>query len=57
MSAGKGDKLRKGANLSLYRDNYDNIFRKKEVKAIEDKEDAPDCSHSEYMKRLKEKNE
>ena len=27
--AGKGDKLRKGANLKKYRDNYDAIFRKK----------------------------
>jgi len=27
--AGKGDKLRSGANLNLYWENYDNIFRKK----------------------------
>jgi hypothetical protein len=27
VSAGKGDGLRKGANLSAYWDNYDNIFR------------------------------
>lgn len=27
-SAGKGDNLRKGANLSAYWDNYDNIFRR-----------------------------
>ena len=26
--AGKGDRLRKGANLDAYRDNYDSIFRK-----------------------------
>ena len=26
--AGKGDKLRPGANLNLYWENYDNIFRK-----------------------------
>ena len=26
--AGKGDKLRKGANLEAYWNNYDNIFRK-----------------------------
>ena len=26
--AGKGDKLRKGADLNTYRDNYDSIFRK-----------------------------
>ena len=25
---GKGDKLRKGANLKAYYDNYDKIFRK-----------------------------
>ncbi len=25
---GKGDKLRKGANLKAYYDNYDSIFRK-----------------------------
>lgn len=27
--AGKGDKIRPGANLKAYWDNYDNIFRKK----------------------------
>lgn len=26
---GKGDKLRKGADLKTYRDNYDAIFRKR----------------------------
>jgi hypothetical protein len=26
--AGKGDQLRKGANLEAYWNNYDNIFRK-----------------------------
>jgi hypothetical protein len=26
--AGKGDKIRPGANLKAYWDNYDNIFRK-----------------------------
>lgn len=31
MSAGKGDKLRKGANLNAYWNNYDEIFRKKPV--------------------------
>jgi predicted protein tyrosine phosphatase len=30
--AGKGDKLRKGANLKAYYDNYDKIFGKKEMK-------------------------
>lgn len=29
--AGKGPKTRKGANLSAYWDNYDSIFRKKEL--------------------------
>ena len=28
QGAGKGDRLRKGANLDAYRDNYDSIFRK-----------------------------
>jgi hypothetical protein len=27
-NAGKGDNLRKGANLQAYWDNYDNIFRR-----------------------------
>jgi len=31
MSAGKGDKLRKGADLKAYWSNYDEIFRKKTV--------------------------
>lgn len=32
--AGKGDKLRKGADLKAYTDNYDRIFRpRKTVKA------------------------
>ena len=31
MSAGKGDKLRKGANLNSYWENYDQIFRKKKT--------------------------
>lgn len=30
MSAGKGDKLRKGADLNRYWSNYDAIFGKKE---------------------------
>lgn len=29
--AGKGDKLRKGANLKAYSDNYDRIFRKRKT--------------------------
>ena len=29
MSAGKGDKLRKGADLEKFRSNYDNIFKTK----------------------------
>lgn len=31
MSAGKGDKLRAGANLKKYWDNYDVIFAKKKT--------------------------
>lgn len=31
MSAGKGDKLRKGANLNSYWENYDQIFRKRKT--------------------------
>jgi hypothetical protein len=31
MSAGKGDKLRAGANLDAYWSNYDNIFRKRKT--------------------------
>ncbi len=31
---GKGSKLRKGANLKAFRDNYDAIFRKEPVKDV-----------------------
>ena len=31
MSAGKGDKLRKGANLNSYWENYDQVFRKRKT--------------------------
>ena len=31
---GKGDKLRKGANVRAYWDNYDNIFQKKPRKTV-----------------------
>jgi len=31
MSAGKGDKLRKGANLNSYWKNYDRIFQKRKT--------------------------
>jgi hypothetical protein len=31
MSAGKGDKLRAGANLDAYWSNYDNVFRKRKT--------------------------
>ncbi len=31
MSAGKGDKLRKGANLNSYWENYDRVFRKRKT--------------------------
>ena len=37
--AGKGPELRKGANLEAYWDNYDSIFRKKEV-IIHDRSDV-----------------
>lgn len=30
--AGKGDKIRLGANLKAYWDNYDNIFKKDKPK-------------------------
>jgi hypothetical protein len=30
MSAGKGPQIRKGADLNLYWQNYDQIFRKEE---------------------------
>lgn len=33
--AGKGDKLRKGANMELFWKNYDEIFRKKPVEQTE----------------------
>jgi hypothetical protein len=33
---GKGDKLRKGANLALYWENYDKIFRKKKFEEDEE---------------------
>jgi hypothetical protein len=31
MSAGKGDKLRKGENLNSYWENYDQVFRKRKT--------------------------
>jgi hypothetical protein len=31
MSAGKGDKLRAGANLGAYWGNYDDVFRKRKT--------------------------
>lgn len=31
MSAGKGDKLRQGANLEKYWENYDRVFSKKKT--------------------------
>jgi hypothetical protein len=34
--AGKGDKLRKGANLKAFWDNYDNIFSKKAVEQLQE---------------------
>ena len=32
--AGKGDKLRKGADLQKYWDNYDRIFKKDKTKRV-----------------------
>lgn len=32
--AGKGDKLRKGANMQAFWNNYDNIFHKKNIKLL-----------------------
>ena len=32
--AGKGDKLRKGANMQAFWDNYDGIFCKKSTKLL-----------------------
>ena len=37
MSAGKGDKLRAGANLQSYWENYDNIFRKRKSSPLGEK--------------------
>jgi len=38
---GKGDKLRKGANLKAYYDNYDKIFRKQATATIRNSEEKP----------------
>jgi hypothetical protein len=44
--AGKGDKIRKGADLKAYWDNYDNIFKKvkssDQVQQTEDKKQSTD---------------
>ena len=55
MSAGKGDKLRKGANLKAYWDNYDAIFRKPkdgltEEEEAEKRECQDSMSYSEFKK-------
>ncbi len=58
MSAGKGPELRKGANLNLYWQNYDRIFRKEifNKKAVEEDEKEVDgteeLSYSELQKTL-----
>jgi hypothetical protein len=44
MSAGKGDKLRKGADLKAYWNHYDEIFRKKTV------EQSANTMHNEQHK-------
>ena len=53
---GKGSKIRKGANLSAYWNNYDSIFRKKDEPVIEEDItdiEKPDIQYSEYMKIVK----
>ena len=42
---GKGDNLRKGSNLKAYRDNYDRIFRKSNVKPIIPDDDTEGLSN------------
>lgn len=44
---GKGSKLRKGANLKAYRENYDRIFKKSDEKQlIEDKEQVTEKTNN-----------
>ena len=56
--AGKGDKIRKGADLNAYWSNYDNIFRKKDDMSDEDREemmnDRDTMSYSEWIKFKKD---
>lgn len=47
--AGKGDKLRKGANLKAYWDNYSNIFNKKTVEQLQ--EPAKDVDQTKDIKQ------
>lgn len=53
MSAGKGSKLRKGASLKLYWQNYDDIFKKEKL-SDEDittyNAHKDSMSHSEFEK-------
>lgn len=44
---GKGSKLRKGANLKAYRENYDRIFKKSDEKQLtEDKEQVTEKTNN-----------
>lgn len=57
---GKGSKLRKGANLQAYWNNYDDIFKRKKIDESHIKEEAieeklPDTMYSEYLKIVKRK--
>lgn len=55
---GKGSKPRQGANLELYWQNYDQIFKKKKINIDEIKEEIdkePDISYSELQKILEKK--
>ena len=63
--AGKGDKIRQGANLKAYWDNYDNIFRKEpeiDMQAImwknlvEDATKDDDLRMIELCKKISEEN-
>jgi hypothetical protein len=47
--AGKGDKLRKGANLKAYWDNYANIFGKKTVEQLQ--EPSKDVTQTKDIKQ------
>lgn len=48
---GKGDKLRKGANLKAYYDNYDKIFKKQSTSNHHKISETGDKSQSTVIKR------